>query len=60
MSTSDDTTTNSDHAAARKKEMEDMLERRFRHVDLEHPAMGVLWKEARRHWMESLKDADDG
>ena len=60
MSTPEDTTAKSEHAAARKKEMEDMLERRFRHVDLEHPAMAILWKETHRHWMQSLKDADDG
>jgi hypothetical protein len=60
LSTPDDTKKKSEQDIARENEMEAMLERRFRHVDREHPAMAILWKEARRHWMESLKDADDG
>ena len=44
---------------AREQEVETLLERKFQHVDSSHPAMQVLMKEARRHWLEALRERDE-
>lgn len=58
MSSSEESGSGMKHEAARK-EMDEMLVRRFQRLNPEHPALKVLIKEAKRHWYETLKDSDD-
>ena len=57
MSESDEASDPKDQA--REKEVDAMLQRKFQHADAEHPAIQMLMKEARRHWIEALKERDE-
>jgi hypothetical protein len=38
--------------AEKRDRVDEILSNRFKRVNLEHPAMAALYKEAVRHWME--------
>ena len=57
MSESEDSAENQTQSL--EQEVDAMLERKFQHVQHEHPAMQVLMREARRHWLEALRTRDD-
>ena len=57
MSESEDSTES--RRASIEQEVDGLFERKFQHVDHEHPATQVLMQEARRHWIEALSRRDD-